>query len=164
MIVQNISVANRDYPNRAVRNLPNGLAEVWAEGEARPNWVPAPLILAKARLQSAINEERNRREQTSFAYLGKQIDSDPVSVQRISVAAATAQMALAASVPYSLEWSCADNTTLPLDAMGVLGMMQALGSYGLAVHMAGRTKKAEVAALTTIDQCDAYDINVGWPK
>ncbi len=107
-----------------------------------------------------INAERNRREQTSFPYLGKQIDSDPVSVQRITVATNTAQMALAAAVPYEVQWSCADNSILTLDAMGVLGMMQALGTYGLALHMYARGLKAAVLAST---DPESIDILTGWP-
>lgn len=108
-----------------------------------------------------INAERNRREQTGFPYLGKQIDSDPVSVQRITVATNTAQMALAAGVPYEVQWACADNSILTLDAMGVLGMMQALGSYGLALHMYSRGLKAAVLAS---EDPESIDIQTGWPE
>lgn len=120
-------------------------------------------ILAARQLSviEQINAERNRREQTSFPYLGKQIDSDPVSVQRITVATNTAQMALAAGVPYEVQWVCADNSILTLDAMGVLGMMQALGSYGLSLHMYSRSLKAQVLAS---DAPESVDILTGWPE
>lgn len=119
------------------------------------------LTAARAEVCARVNAERNRREQASFAYLGKRIDSDSVSVQRITVAQATAQMALSAGVPYEIEWSCADNTMLALDAMGVLGMMQALGSYGLALHMHSRALKAQVNAS---EDPESIDILVGWPE
>lgn len=115
----------------------------------------------RAAVIEQINTERNRREQTSFPYLGKQIDSDPVSVQRITVATNTAQMALAAGVPYSVDWACADNSILTLDALGVLGMMQSLGSYGLALHMYSRGLKAAVLAST---DPESIDILMGWPE
>lgn len=120
-------------------------------------------ILAAKRLQiiEQINAERDRREQLSFPYLGHPIDSDPVSVQRITVAATTAQLALSAGVPFELDWACADNSLITLDAMGVLGMMQALGTYGLALHMHARTLKS--AADASADP-ENIDIMAGWPE
>lgn len=110
---------------------------------------------------SEINVERDRREQSTFPYMSKQVQCDPISVQRISVAAATAQMALAASVPYSVDWSCADNSILSLDALGVLGMMQALGSHGVAIHYYARTLKDQVAVSS---DPESIDILTGWPS
>ena len=110
---------------------------------------------------SEINVERDRREQSTFPYMSKQVQCDPISVQRISVAAATAQMALAASVPYSVDWSCADNSILSLDALGVLGMMQALGAHGIAIHYYARTLKDQVAVSS---DPESIDILTGWPS
>ena len=120
-------------------------------------------IIAAKRLKrvSEINAERDRREQGTFTYLAKQIQCDPISVQRISVAATTAQMALAASVPYSVAWSCADNSILTLDALGVLGMMQALGEHGVAIHYYARTLKDQVAVSS---DPELIDILTGWPS
>lgn len=132
-----------------------------ADGSTRLATEEEVLGAKRAAVIERINAERNRREQTSFPYLGRPIDSDPVSVQRITVAQATAQMAIAAGVPYSVDWACADNSILTLDAMGVLGMMQALGSYGLALHMYSRSLKAAVLAST---DPESIDILTGWPE
>ena len=70
-------------------------------------------------------------------------------------------MALSAGVPFELDWSCADNSLLTLDAMGVLGMMQALGSHGLALHMHSRGLKAAVLAS---EDPESIDILAGWPE
>ena len=136
----------------------------WNRTEPKPTLeeISAAMLPAKrAQVIEQINAERNRREQTSFTYLGKQIDSDAISVQRITVANATAQMALSAGVPYEVQWACADNSLLTLDAVGMLGMMQALGSYGLALHMHGRALKAQVLAS---DDPESIDILTGWPE
>lgn len=132
-----------------------------ADGSTRQATTEEVLGAKRAAVIEQINAERNRREQTAFPYMGSPIDSDPVSVQRITVAQATAQMALAAGVPYSVDWACADNSILTLDAMGVLGMMQALGSYGLSLHMYSRSLKAEV--LASADP-ESIDILTGWPE
>jgi hypothetical protein len=132
------------------------------EPQPTPEEIEAAILPAKrAQVIEQINAERDRREQSTFPYLGKQVDSDPVSVQRITVASSTAQMALAASVPFEVNWACADNSLLTLDAMGVLGMMQALGSHGLALHMYGRGLKAQAEAS---EEPESIDILTGWPE
>ncbi len=132
-------------------------------GSGSPAWAESALSAAQSAAIAQINATRDATEQGTFTYLGKQIDADPVSVQRITVACNTAQMAIAANVPYSLEWSCADNSLLALDAAGVLGMMQALGSHGLATHMHARGLKTAVLAATTVAQVVAVDLVTGWP-
>lgn len=137
---------------------------MWNRQEPQPTQseIDAVILPAKrAQIIEQINTERDRREQTTFPYAGKLIDSDPVSVQRITVAASTAQMALAAGVPFELNWSCADNSLLTLDAMGVLGMMQALGLHGVHLHYYSRALKAEVLAS---EDPDSIDILTGWPE
>lgn len=136
----------------------------WNRPEPQPTQaeIDAAILPARrAQILGQINAERDRREQTTFPYAGKLIDSDPVSVQRITVASSTAQMALSANVPYELDWACADNSLLTLDAMGVLGMMQALGSHGLALHMHSRGLKAAVLAS---GDPESIDILTGWPE
>jgi len=118
------------------------------------------LTAKRAKITAEINLERNQREQSTFTYLGKQIQCDPISVQRISVAATTAQMALSVNVPYSVNWSCADNSILTLDALGVLGMMQALGSHGVAIHYYARSLKDQVANVSDPESINIYS---GWP-
>ena len=133
----------------------------FADGTSRLATQLEITIARRLKRVSEINAERDRREQSTFPYMSKQVQCDPISVQRISVAAATAQMALAASVPYSVDWSCADNSILSLDALGVLGMMQALGAHGIAIHYYARTLKDQVAVSS---DPESIDILTGWPS
>lgn len=133
----------------------------YASGVARDRTEIEILNAKRAQIIEQINAERDRREQLTFPYLGKLIDSDPVSVQRITVASSTAQMALVANVPFELDWSCADNSFLTLDAMGVLGMMQALGLHGVHLHYYARGLKATVEAS---EDPESIDILNGWPE
>jgi hypothetical protein len=152
------------YGENADCVMADGQIVEWNRPEPKPTQaeIDAATIPAKrAQIIQQINAERDRREQLNFPYAGKLIDSDPVSVQRITVASSTASMALSAGVPFELDWSCADNTLLMLDAMGVLGMMQALGSHGLALHMHSRGLKAAVLAS---EDPESIDILAGWPE
>lgn len=121
------------------------------------------LAAAQAAKLAAITAERDRREREGFPYLGKVLDSNPRSVQRITAAALAAQAALAAGQSFSLDWTCADNSLLTLDAHGVIGMPVALAQHAAALHAHARALKT--AAEATVDQAemDTIDIQAGWP-
>lgn len=159
--------------------LPNVLpADIGATAEVRPSavhvwrdgeWV-ADAALQRQQLAdlvesqvSAVNAERDRREEAGFPYRGKLLDSTPRSVQRITAAALAAQASLAAGQTYSVEWICADNSPLPLDAAGVIGMPVALALHAAALHDHARALKAAVAAAASEADLVAIDIQVGWP-
>lgn len=124
---------------------------------------PAPSLSdLKARLVAAISAERDRREENGFPYRGKTLDSTQRSVQRITAAALAAQAALAAGQPFSIDWTTADNSTLTIDATGVIGMPVALAQYAAALHAHSRALKAAVEAAVDQDDLDTIDIQAGW--
>lgn len=118
---------------------------------------------AKAALLAAINAERDRREEAGFPYRGQILDSTPRSVQRITAAALAALAALASGQPYIVEWTCADNSTLTLDAAGVIGIPVALAQHAAALHAHARSLKAAVEAAGSEAELVAIDIHAGWP-
>lgn len=165
--------------DRGVIRLADGLAilpgdaawpayKAWFAAGNRPDPVPLAdrwldLATARAEVRAAINAERDRREAGGFAYAGRVIDSDPRSAQRISLAVQAAQAALAVGAPFAVDWTCADNSTLTLDAAGVIGMPVALAQHAQALHAAAKALKlwaagAEHAALAAFDATGA-----GWP-
>ena len=127
---------------------------------------PPPLTMPERRQQrlAAINAERDRREEAGFPYQGKVLDSNPRSVQRITTVVLAAQAALAAGQPFSQEWTCADNSTLVLDAAGVIGMPVALALHAATIHGHARALKAATVAAIDSDELDAIDILAGWPE
>jgi hypothetical protein len=116
----------------------------------------------RAELLAKVKAERGRREQPGFAYLGKVIESDPISVQRITVASQAAQIALANNQPFVVDWTCADNTALSLDAQGVIALPVALAQYGLALHSHAQALKSQINAAETLGDLTAIDIQSGW--
>jgi len=125
--------------------------------------VAANIEAKKAQMVSAVNARRDAAEEAGFFYLGKPFDSDSRSVQRINTAVQAAQVALAASAPFVLEWMCADNTALTLDAQQMLGVPVALATHANAIHLNGRNLKGAIAAATTSAELAAIDIESGWP-
>jgi hypothetical protein len=143
--------------------------QAWYRAGGRPEPAPAQtrwpdLDTARAEVRAAINAERDRREATSFPYLGRNIDSDPRSVQRINTTAQAAQAALAVGQAFAVEWTCADNSTLTLDAAGAIGMPVALAINAQVIHLAARAMKdwADTASMAELEAFDATTA-AGWP-
>lgn len=120
------------------------------------------LAAAKEQMLNSITAKRNIAEESGFMYMNKLIDSDSRAVQRITTAVQAAQVALATSTPFELSWMCADNTTLALDAEGMLGMSVALTMRGNTIHQNSRNLKAQVQVCTNSTGLAAVDINTGW--
>lgn len=106
-----------------------------------------------------IRNERDTREAAGFPYLGKTIDSDSRSVQRINTAVQAAQAASAANQPFTLFWTAQDNTTLWLDAAGIIGMPVALAMYANTLHETARTLRSQIDAATTPEEVQS----ITWP-
>lgn len=124
----------------------------------------AVLDAAKKEMRRRVNAERDLQEVMPFGYLGKRFDADERSVSRIMGAVQAAQAALAAGVPFSVDWVCADNTVVTLDAQQMIALPAALAQRVYAVHMHGRVLKAQVEAAASLDDLAAIDITAGWPE
>ena len=104
------------------------------------------------------NEIRRRRdmlEATSFAYLGRQIESDIVSVLRINTAVRAADFAQAQGAPFATQWRCADNSLLALDGPALQLMPVALAAHAQALHTHANGLRAQIEAATTAEQLRA---------
>ncbi|TCL35659.1 uncharacterized protein DUF4376 [Anaerospora hongkongensis] len=125
----------------------------------RPAYVPTVEEL-KERKWGEIKEKRDRLEQSGVPYLGKVLDSDTVSVQRIAIAVQAAQAAIAAEQPFTLEWTMQDNTAVEMDAVQVVGMSVALAHYSDSLHQTARGIREQIEAATTAEEL----ANVKWPE
>lgn len=128
--------------------------------EPEPEPIPPTFEELKALKIEAINEERDLREVSGFAYLGKVFDSDERSTDRIQIAALAAQAAITTGNEYSVNWTTADNSVIALDAPGVLGMVVAFAQHGSQLHETAKTLKAQAASATTAAQLE----QIVWPS
>ncbi len=109
---------------------------------------------------SAIKAERDRRETTGFSYMGKILDSDPRSVQRITGAVQAAQKAIADGADFSIDWTCANNTVLTMNAAQMMAAPVALATYANALHQTARALRDTIYhASATLESVAA----VSWP-
>lgn len=91
------------------------------------------------------------------------VDSDPVSIGRITGAVVMAQVALSAEAPFSIDWTMADNSVVAHDAAAMIAMGVAVGAHVDAVHARARTLRAALDEAASIAALDAIDITTGWP-
>lgn len=133
-------------------DAPEDAAVGWVldDGQVMEPALPT-LEQVKASQRAAIEAARDVAELDGFTYLDKPIDTDRDSVLRILTAAAAAQSAIAAGqgASFSLDWTCADDSTLTMTAEEVAAMPLALAQQKNALHQAARTKKAAIAEAAT---------------
>lgn len=106
------------------------------------------LKLAK---RAEINQARDATEQGGFEYLGKTFDSDPISCQRISMAAQA--MALAPEGA-TITWTCQDNSTIDLTAQELVGLVVALAQHSNTCHEKATALKAQIDAAKTAEELE----------
>jgi hypothetical protein len=153
---------------RVIESIPIQIGDRWWQDwkivDLSAEEAAASLAAEKVRLREAINAERDRLEAAGFSYVGKRLDSTERSVLRFNVAVQAAQAAIAAGQTFQLDWTCADNSELPLDAAGVIGIPVAFALYGNALHQHARALKAAVESATTAAELAAVEIYGGWPS
>lgn len=96
-----------------------------------------------------IKDERDRLEQTGAPYMGKTLDCDEKSVQRITVAVQAAQAAISANVEFSLDWTMQDNSVITMTAAQVCGMSVALAQHSNGLHKTARELREKIEAAKT---------------
>lgn len=128
----------------------------WNDGA--PAWEDPSLSVARETAWEQVKAARAAAELSPFEFDGGLYDAD---TPRISGAALNALMAQLAGVPFSIDWTLADNTVRTLDG----GQMQALG-VALAQHVGtafaiARAKRDAIAAAQS--PAAAYEA-AAWPQ
>lgn len=116
---------------------------------------PTYMQEAKAAAKLRVNGWRDAAECNGFAAYGKTLDSDDKSIQRLLGAAQAAAIAKQLGKPLSIEWTCADNTTLIMDADMLIEIPVILAQTADALHQKARTLKAQIDAATTLNEIAA---------
>lgn len=102
-----------------------------------------------------IKRARSDAEGAGFVHNGVRYDSDPLSCQRIASAVVLAMLAMQAGQPYSIDWTTFDNTSITLDANGMIGVGLACGTYIASIFTQARALREQIDAATTADELDA---------
>lgn len=101
-----------------------------------------------------IKRQRETAEFGGFAWNGHVFDSDLTSQSRIQGAAQLAQIALAQSQPFEIDWTLADNTVVTLDATDMLSVGMTMGTHIATTHAHSRILRAQIESAQTIIELD----------
>lgn len=108
---------------------------------------------ARARKWTEIKTERDALESGGFDLAGVgRFDSDTESRARIVGAAMAAKIARDAGQAYAIRWTLADNTTVELDADGVIDVGFALLAHTDGIHQRSRAMYALIHAAQSAEQ------------
>lgn len=138
--------------------LPPEKPSQWHEWDSvLETWVISQdgLQSAKAAARLKINLARDRAERGGFDAYGKVFDSDDKSINRILSSAQAASAAKSASLPMSVEWTCADNSTITLDADMLLALPLHMAMAGNAIHAKAKALKASIDAASSFSEIEA---------
>lgn len=134
------SVSKEEFDKYCTRQYQRG-----ADGRPGKIIIEGPTLdERKNNLRTAINAERDRREQGGFEHQNVRFDSDSTSVIRINAAVNTAVSAILNQTDFAVNWTAADNTTAPLDAQGLLGLSVALAQHSNTQHVRARALKDQL--------------------
>jgi len=125
------------------------------EGVFEPPVPPETLEESKVTQKSLINSARDTEESNGFEYLGKILDSDERSALRITMASLTAQLSIDIGQPFSIDWTCKDNSILTLDGQQTLELPKALAIHGLTLHGKAKYLKSLIDSATTREEVKA---------
>lgn len=120
-------------------------------------WIATPEALeeAKSFVKNQINTARNIAERSGFVAYGKLFDSDDKAIQRILGAAQAAVIAKQLGKPLSIEWTCADNTTLIMDADMLIELPVILAQTADYLHQKARALKKQIESAESIEEMES---------
>jgi len=126
---------------------------------------------------SFLNDEKNVKKtlinqyrdalihNNGYVYNGNRFDSDLDSSIKVIAGTLTASILVSqgGDLPLDFVWRDYDNIDRPMNAATMIDFGTNMFNYGVAVYKASWVHKANIDALTTIDEVEQYDITTGWP-
>lgn len=91
------------------------------------------------------------------------VDSDSEARSNITGAATGALIAKVSNLPYTVTWTLLDNSTVTLDADGMIAMGLAVLSHVSACHERARQLRTAIEGAQGMAELLAIDVNAGWP-
>lgn len=131
-----------------------GPDDLWDNTTASWQLDPTAITRHLQTKHAEINQWRDQQEQAPVEHNGHRWDADPTSRARIE------SVLLAGAMPLDY-WTDADNVDRTMTLEQLRALYAAIVQQGGRIHDRQRQMKTEVAALTTIEDVQAYP--VGWP-
>lgn len=145
-VVDSSAPAEMKKPHKVWKETDTEIIATWID-----DYCEHTLNELKEAKRAEINQARDEAEQGGFEYMGKVFDSDPISCQRISMAAQA--MALAPEGA-TITWTCQDNTTIDLTAKDLAGLVVTLATWSNTCHEKATALKSQIEAAKTAEELE----------
>jgi hypothetical protein len=109
----------------------------------------------RVRRWKEIKAARDAARDAGFLFNGNLVQSDAVSRDNVSGAALAATIAKAAGIPYSVEWTMADNSVITFDADQVIAMFVAGAEFVKTIYARGVTLREQISTANTEERIQA---------
>ncbi len=123
----------------------------------------ATLESLKARKLAALKLRKVLAENAGCLTPKGRVQTDGESRQKVLGLFLMATFAKQAGEPFSIMFTMEDNSEVEHDADDMIALGLAEGLYISAVHAASLVIKAAIDAVTTPEELEAIDLEVGWP-
>lgn len=161
-----VRIENGDRPDDTLTRtaVSTGIADVGGVPVRQWALEPLPLDDAKAMVWTEAKAARDQHENGGVTIAGVgTFQSDAISREYINGAVLMAQIAIAQSQPYSINWTLADNSVVTLDAAAMIGVGVAAGQHVAACHAVAQGLRAAIETADNVDALDLIDLEAGWP-
>ena len=112
---------------------------------ATKQWIdPRSLQDFKDAQWEQVKLQRNNTEFSTFTFRGIEYDCNEVSRARIQGAVQLASIALTNEMPYSYDWTVADNSTVILDGISMVQLGLALGAFTNNLHVYAKSLRNQI--------------------
>lgn len=135
----------------------NGEAWEYEEIPVPPEPEPPTLDDVKAQKINELKAVRDAKEMEPVLYAARKFDFDSKSYERITAAIYALDLQGETS---TISWTLADNSSTPVTANDLRGVIAAAAVRSDALHTAYRALKAQVQAAETVDDVN----NITWPE
>lgn len=145
-VVDSSAPAEMKKPHKVWKETDTEIIATWID-----DYCEHTLNELKEAKRAEINQARDKAEQGGFEYMGKVFDSDPISCQRISMAAQAIALAPEGA---TITWTCQDNTTIDLAAEDLARLVVAFANWSNTCHQKAATIKAQIEAAKTAEELE----------
>jgi len=113
------------------------------------------LVVYRNEKWEEIKAARDAARNAGFLFNGKTVQSDAASSDNVAGAALAATIAKALGVPYSVEWTMADNSVMPLNGDQVIAMFMTGAEFVKTIYARGVTLREQLAQAETEEEIQA---------
>ncbi|HEX8412456.1 MAG TPA: DUF4376 domain-containing protein [Sphingomicrobium sp.] len=147
----------------AATPLPDDYSDETHQWDTEARTFVASLVRLRARRWAAIKARAASAEDAGTMTAQGRVQTDPDSRGKITGMVVMAMLAQSTGQPFEQRFTMADNSSVTVDAAGMIGIGLAAGLHVVACHAAAQAKRAQITSAETAEEIEAIAVDEGWP-